>query len=74
MEDRIAEAISSLIGDTPVSVQIATALGETASKEDVDALRADLDALREKIETLIMLVGDTTVSEQINMAINKSEN
>jgi polyhydroxyalkanoate synthesis regulator phasin len=74
MEDRIIETLERMVGDTPVSVQIATALHETASREDMNALRSDLNALREKVEKLIMLVGDTPVSEQINMTINRSEN
>lgn len=70
----IIDVAEEMIGDTPVSVQLATALNETASKEDVSALRSDLDAIRKDVEKLIELVGDISVSEQINMAINKSEN
>lgn len=70
----ISDVAEEMIGDTPVSVQLATALNETASKEDVNALRSDLDAIRKDVEKLIELVGDISVSEQINMAINKSEN
>lgn len=71
IENIISNITEEIIGDTPVSVQLAMALSKMASKEDVNALRADLNALCNEIENLIALVGDTPVSEQINMAINK---
>lgn len=74
MESRITEIIESIVGDTPVSVQLAMALGKMASQEDVDALRVELFALRKEIENLAALIGDISVSEQINMAISKPEN
>ena len=74
MEKNIFEMIERIVGDTPVSVQLAAALDEMASKEDMNALRSSLNALRDEIEKLTMLVGDIPVSEQINMAINRSEN
>lgn len=74
IEKIIGEVAEEIIGDTPVSVQLATALSGVASNEDMIALRSDLNALRKEVEALIALVGDTSVSEQINMAINKSEN
>ena len=73
IENIISNITEEIIGDTPVSVQLAMALSKMARKEDVNALRADLNALRNEIENLIALVGDTSVSEQINMAINRSE-
>ena len=53
MEDRIIETLERMVGDIPVSVQLATALDRMASKEDVNALRSDLNALRKEIESLI---------------------
>ena len=67
-ETNMLNIIEEIIGDTPVSVQLATALDRMASKDDVKALRSDLDALRKDIEQLIKLVGDVSVSEQINNA------
>lgn len=74
MERSLSDTIEILIGDTPVSVQLATALHGMASKEDVNALQQDVRELRKEIEKLIELVGDVSVSEQINMVISRSEN
>lgn len=75
METRmINDAIEVMIGDTPVSVQLAAALNGMASKEDVNALSSELRALRKDVEKLIDLVGDASVSEQINMVISRPEN
>ena len=68
------DIIEPIIGDTPVSVQLATALNGMASKEDVRMLQSEILILRKEIENLIALVGDISVSEQINMIINKPEN
>ena len=73
VDEILSDIVEPIIGDTPVSVQLATALNGMASKEDVSALRSDLNALRKEVENLISLVGDTSVSEQINVVINKSE-
>ena len=74
VEKIISDVAEEIIGDTPVSVQLATALNGMASKEDVNALSSEMRALRKEVEKLIELVGDTSVSEQINNAINKPEN
>ena len=67
----LTDIVEPLIGDTPVSMQIASALNYTANKEDVNALSAELKVLRREVEKLIELVGDTPVSEQIAVAINR---
>lgn len=72
--DMLGEIIAPIVGDTPVSVQIATAISHLANKEDVNALSAELKALRKEVEKLIELVGDISVSEQINNAVNRLEN
>ena len=74
IEKIIADITADIIGDTPVSVQLNTALSNMASKNEMLALRKEVNALRNEIEKLIELVGDTSVSEQINMAINNPEN
>lgn len=68
----IGEAIDNIIGDTPVSVQLNTALGQMADKNHVHddyVSRKEFDALKSDVEKLINLVGDVSVSEQISIAI-----
>ena len=74
VENIIKNVTEEVIGDTPVSVQLATALRGMSRKEDVDTLRAEVIALRKEIERLADLIGDMSVSEQINMFINRHEN
>lgn len=71
MEDSV---LGVLIGDRPVSDQLATALSYMAPKDhthEIYATSEEVNQLKEKIELLIALVGDTSVSEQISTAINK---
>lgn len=74
MDENVNNHVEELIGDTPVSVQLAMALEKMASREDVNTLRNDIKVLSEEVERLIALVGDLSVSEQISLAISKSEN
>ena len=70
MDDKLTnEIVSELIGDTPVSVQLNTVLDATVSKEDFQALKNEIIMLRKEINHIIDLVGDMSVSEQINNAI-----
>lgn len=72
INDIINDIMEPMVGDTPVSVQIETAINRTANKEhahDEYALRDDVENLKKKIDILIDLVGDAPVSEQIYMAI-----
>ena len=69
--DIVADIIEPLVGNIPVSVQLATALNDTANEKDVSDLRADLNALRKEVERLVALVGDIPVSEQIAAAMNR---
>lgn len=64
--------INSLIGDVPVSVQLAAALSRMAQKDHTHdyATRAELEDLKRKIELLMDLVGDARVADQIAMALN----
>lgn len=67
------DTLDSLIGDVPVSEQLAAALERMAPKDHEHsdcATRDEVEELRKKIEMLIDLVGDTSVSEQIYTAIN----
>lgn len=69
VDEILSDILEPIIGDTPVSVQLALALEQTASKEDMSKLRSDLNALRKDVESLIELVGDTAVSVQIGAAL-----
>ena len=64
--------LDSLIGDVPVSEQLGAALERMASKDhthDNYATREEVEILNKKIEMLLDLVGDTSVADQIAMAI-----
>ena len=68
--------ISTLIGDVPVSEQLAAALERMASKDHVHddcATRSEVQELRRKIDLLMDLVGDTRVADQIAMALNNKK-
>lgn len=66
------DTILNLIGDTPVSEQIAMALEYVAEKDHTHdyATSAEVAELRRKIELLSDLVGDTSVADQITMAFS----
>jgi hypothetical protein len=62
------DTLLSLVGDIPVSEQIAAAIS-THSHSDC-ATKSEVEDLKRKIELLLALVGDTPVSDQIADAIN----
>ena len=66
------DTILNLIGDTPVSEQIAMALEYASPKDHTHdyATSAEVAELRRKIEVLMDLVGDTKVADQISIALN----
>lgn len=70
IEKVIEDVAETIIGDTPVSVQLANALNGMASQKEVSVLKQEIKILRKEIEKLAELIGDTSVSEQINMVIN----
>lgn len=63
--------IDTLIGDVPVSEQLAAALERMAPKDHAHdyATHDEIEDLKKKIDLLMDLVGDTSVSEQIQNAI-----
>ena len=65
------DTIDNLIGDVPVSEQLGAALERMAPKEHAHdyATRDEVEELKKKIDLLMDLVGDTSVSEQIQNAI-----
>lgn len=65
--------IDNLIGDVPVSEQVAAALEHMAPRDHTHnnyATREEVEELKRKVEMLIGLVGDTGVADQIAMALN----
>ena len=66
------DTILSIIGDVPVSEQIAMALEFVAPKDHTHdyATLDDFIELKRKIDMLMDLVGDIKVADQIAMAIN----
>lgn len=64
--------IDDLIGDVPVSEQLAAALERMAPKDHTHdyATHDEINELKKKIEELMDLVGDTRVADQIAMALN----
>ena len=76
MEKMINNAVETLIGDTPVSIQLATALSYVAPKDHVHenyVTRAEYDILRRQVDILLELVGDIPVTEQIGAAIRAAK-
>lgn len=67
----MTNTIDDLIGDVPVSEQLAAALERMAQKDHVHdyATRDEIEKLKKKIDMLMDLVGDTSVADQIAMAI-----
>jgi hypothetical protein len=65
------DTISTLIGDVPVSEQLAAALERMAPRDHAHdyATHDEIEDLKKKIDLLMDLVGDTSVSEQIQNAI-----
>ena len=66
------DTISALIGDVPVSEQLAAALERMAPKDHTHsdcATRSEVEELKRKIDMLLDLVGDTSVADQIAMAL-----
>ena len=67
--------LSALIGDVPVSEQLAVALERMATKDHTHnyATHDEVEELRRKIDLLMDLVGDTKVADQIAMALNHNK-
>ena len=67
------DTLSTLIGDVPVSEQLAAALERMAPKgheHNEYATRSEVQELIRKIDLLMDLVGDTSVANQIAIALN----
>lgn len=65
------DTLSTLIGDVPVSEQLAAALERMAPKDHTHnyATHDEVENLKKKIEALMDLVGDTSVANQIAAAL-----
>ena len=68
--------LDTLIGDVPVSEQMAAALERMATKDHTHdyVTYEEFTDLKQKIEMLMDLVGDTSVAEQIQMALKNINN
>ncbi len=65
--------LDDLVGGVPVSEQLAAVLERMAMKDHMHpnyATHDEVEELKKKIDLLMDLVGDTSVSEQIYTAIN----
>lgn len=69
MEKSMNDILEEIIGDVPVSEQLNAALAYMATKDQVHELYAEIEFLKQEVENLIALVGDESVSAQINNAI-----
>lgn len=65
--------IENLIGDAPVSEQLDNALNRLADKDhshEEYIIRDEFNILKKQVDTLLDLVGDMSVADQISAAIN----
>lgn len=72
IEKLVSDVAETIVGDTPVSVQLNTALSQMATADHVHeeyVTREEFNKLKEIVEQLVTLVGDTSVSEQIAAAL-----
>lgn len=72
IEKLVSDVAETIVGDTPVSVQLNVALDQMAKKDhahDEYATQEELNKLKEIVEQLVALVGDSSVSEQIAAAL-----
>lgn len=72
IEKLVSDVAENIVGDTPVSVQLNTALDQMAKKDHVHeeyVTVVEFNKLKEIVEQLVTLVGDTSVSEQIAAAL-----
>ena len=72
IEKLVSDVAETIVGDTPVSVQLNNALSQMAKNDhahDEYATKEELYRLKEIVEQLVTLVGDTSVSEQIAAAL-----
>ncbi len=65
------DTIDNLIGDVPVSEQLAAALERMATKDHTHdyATHDEVEELKKKIEALMDLIGDRSVADQISEAL-----
>lgn len=69
---KIVDGLNGIVGDVPVSEQLSLALDHMADKDhkhEEYVSREEFNALKRDVNKLIDLIGDTSVSEQINEAI-----
>lgn len=72
----MTNTMDDLIGDVPVSEQLASALERMAPKDHAHSeyvTRSEVEDLKKQIEVLMNLVGDTSVADQIAIALNNNK-
>lgn len=71
----MSNTLDNLIGDVPVSEQLAAALERMAPKDHTHdyATHDEVEELKKKIEALMDLVGDTRVADQIAVALKNNK-
>lgn len=72
IEKLVSDMTTSIVGDTPVSVQLNHALGQMAQRDHTHeeyASKDELNKLKEMVNQLLSLVGDMSVAEQISAAL-----
>ena len=70
IKEIVNEYMRELVGDTPIPCQLDVALGYKANADEQTLIQIELNALKQEVERLSSLVGDTSVAEQINTALN----
>ena len=68
IKEIVNECMRELVGDTPIPCQLDVALRDKASTMEQINLQIEFNALKQEVQRLADLVGDTSVAEQINMA------
>ena len=71
IKEMINECMRELVGDTPIPCQLDVALKDKANTTEQINLEMELNALKKEVQRLSELVGDTSVTEQINAAFSK---
>lgn len=72
MERSMNDIIEEIVGDVPVSEQLNAALSRMAERDHAHeeyVLRSEFESLKRVVDDLIALIGDESVSAQINNAI-----
>ena len=70
IKEIVNECMREFVGDTPIPCQLDVALRDKASTMEQVNLQIEVNALKQEVERLSDLIGDTSVAEQIYTALN----